>query len=257
MAANLGLVVHAAKRRPRELAAHRARDRLTERGLADAWRADEAQDRLAAAVGRAPHLLQTADREVLDDALLHLVEVVVVGVENLAGLLHIDLAAGGDVPGQRYDQLEIGADDRGLRRRRRDALEAADLAVGLALCLRRQAGFLDALAQLAELRVLGVKLAKLALDRLQLLAQEVFALRLAHLLLGLGLDLAAELEYLELVRHVAEQSFELCFRRVELQDLLPLLGGQTDVVGDVVREVERVVHRAGRACELGRKVRRQ
>ena len=257
MAADLRLVVHTTERSARKLAAHGACDRLTQRGLADAGRPDEAQDRLAAAVGRAPLLLQPPHREVLDDALLHLVQVVVVRVEDLARLLDVDLAAGGGVPGQRHDELQIRADDRRLRRRRGDALQARDLAVRLALRLGRQACLLDSLAQLAQLRVFRIKLAQLALDRLELLAQEVLALRLAHLLFGLGLDLASELQHLELVRHVAQQLFELRFRRVELEDLLPLFGRQPDVVRDVVREVQRVVDGARGARELGGKVRRQ
>src|SRR6202000_3342098 len=48
MAADLRLVVHAAEAHAHELAAHRPRDRLAERGLADAGRPDEAQDRLLA-----------------------------------------------------------------------------------------------------------------------------------------------------------------------------------------------------------------
>src|SRR3954466_15178566 len=43
--ADLGLVVHAAERDALELASRGARDRLPERGLADARRADEAEDR--------------------------------------------------------------------------------------------------------------------------------------------------------------------------------------------------------------------
>ena len=42
VAADLGLVAHAAEREAHELAVHRARDRLGERGLADARRAGEA-----------------------------------------------------------------------------------------------------------------------------------------------------------------------------------------------------------------------
>ena len=45
VAADLGLVAHAAQRHAHELAARRPRDRLAERGLADAGRADEAEDR--------------------------------------------------------------------------------------------------------------------------------------------------------------------------------------------------------------------
>jgi hypothetical protein len=49
VAADLGLVAHAAQRHAHELAAGRLGDRLAERGLADAGRADEAQDRARAA----------------------------------------------------------------------------------------------------------------------------------------------------------------------------------------------------------------
>ena len=43
-------------------------------------------------------------------------------------------------------------------------------------------------------------LAELGLDRLHLLAQQVLALRVGHLLLGARLDLALELEDLDLAR---------------------------------------------------------
>src|SRR6185436_84510 len=75
VAADLRLVAHAAERDAHELAPERARDRLAERGLADAGRAAEAQDR-ALLVRR-----ELAHRDVLDDAPLDLLEVVVVRVE--------------------------------------------------------------------------------------------------------------------------------------------------------------------------------
>src|SRR5207245_10159532 len=143
--------------------------RGTRRGLARARPADEAEAGLGAAVGGAAHVLEPAYGQVLDDALLHLVEVVVVGVGDLARLLDVDLTAGGDVPRQRNHQFEIRADDRRLGRRGGDSLQPPYLAVRLALGLVRQPGLLDALAQLAQFRMLGVWLAQLALDGLQLL----------------------------------------------------------------------------------------
>ena len=79
MAADLGLVAHAAERHAHELASGRLGDRFAERGLADAGRPDQAQDRPGQLVGALLH------REVLDDALLDLLEAEMVGVENLLG----------------------------------------------------------------------------------------------------------------------------------------------------------------------------
>ena len=81
VAADLGLVAHAAERQAHELAARRARDALGEAGLADAGRADEAEDRALELLRERLH------REVLEDALLDLLEAVVVLVEDLLGLL--------------------------------------------------------------------------------------------------------------------------------------------------------------------------
>ena len=88
VAADLGLVAHAADRDPRELPAERAGDRLPERGLADAGRPDEAEDRPGEVV------LQLRDREVLDDPLLHLLEVEMVLVEDLARVLEVEVVLG-------------------------------------------------------------------------------------------------------------------------------------------------------------------
>ena len=79
VAADLGLVTHAAERHAHEFAAGRFRDRLAERGLADAGRPDEAEDRPGQLVGALLH------GEILDDALLDLLQAIVIGVENLLG----------------------------------------------------------------------------------------------------------------------------------------------------------------------------
>ena len=77
MAADFGFIAHAAERQAHELAAGRLGDRHAERGLADAGRPDEAQDR---ALGI---LDQPAHRQEFEDALLDLLETVVIGFEHL------------------------------------------------------------------------------------------------------------------------------------------------------------------------------
>ena len=81
MSADLGFVAHAADRKAHELAAHRASDRLTERRFPDARRPDEAKDRAGQL------LLEFADGQILDDALLDLLEIVVILVEDVGALL--------------------------------------------------------------------------------------------------------------------------------------------------------------------------
>src|SRR3546814_16469323 len=86
-------------------------DRLAERGLAAAQRADEAED-------RALHLLHALlHGEVFEDALLHLLEAVVVGVENLLRVLDVALHLGALLPGDREDPVEVVANYSSLDRK--------------------------------------------------------------------------------------------------------------------------------------------
>ncbi len=88
VAADLGLVMDAAQARAHEFAPGRLGDRLAERRLADAGRADEAQDRAAAA------RLQLLHREIFEDAARHLLQPEMVLVERLARLGEVDDALG-------------------------------------------------------------------------------------------------------------------------------------------------------------------
>src|SRR4051812_29313586 len=72
-----------------------ARDGAAERGLADAGRTHEAEQ-------GALHLVaELAHGQVLDDALLHLLEAVVVLVEDLLRLGQVEVVLGGLAPGER------------------------------------------------------------------------------------------------------------------------------------------------------------
>ena len=147
VAADVGLVAHAAEGDADELAAHGLGDALAQGGLADAGRADEAEDR-AAAVG-----LELADGQVLDDPAFDLLQVVVVAVEDAARLGQVELVLGRDGPGQLADDLEIGADDAVFGRGAGDGLQAVQFAVGLLHDVLGQLGGLELLAQLLDLRL--------------------------------------------------------------------------------------------------------
>src|SRR5207247_10728291 len=102
MAADLGLVAHAAERYTHELASERLRDRLCERCLADAGRPDEAEDR-ALDLG-----MELANGQVLEDAILGALETGVIGIEDAFSERKIDHLVGPLVPRQRDQPVEIG-----------------------------------------------------------------------------------------------------------------------------------------------------
>src|SRR5438876_2914177 len=230
VAADLGLVADAAERHADELAAHRASDGLAEARLADAGRADEAED------GRAQVVAELAHGHVLDDPVLHLRQAVVVLVEDLRGLGDVPVVARRLVPGQRDEPVHIGPDDAGLRRGLRDLLETAHFLEGLLLHRVGHAGLFDLLLELAPLRATLV-LAALLLARLHLLAEDVLALRLVEGLLDLALDLRLQLEDLVLLREEDREELEALDERPRLEQLLALLerevGARRDEVGEV------------------------
>ena len=83
MTADLGLIAHAAERDADELAAERLCNRPGQRRLADAGRSDETEDRALRILNQAAH------RKKFEDALLDFFETVVVGFENLLGVLQV------------------------------------------------------------------------------------------------------------------------------------------------------------------------
>src|SRR5215218_783387 len=193
--ADLRLVAHAAGADALELASHRAGDGAPERRLADPGWADEAQDGTSATLVR-----ELAHGEELEDALLDLVDVVVVGVEHLARVREVEVVVGGAAPRQRRDPLEPSADHPVLGRRRRQLLQPRELAVRLLAHQLGQRQLRELVAQLLHLGLGRVALAELLLDRLELLAQVVLALGLVHLGLDLRVDAGADLDDLELPR---------------------------------------------------------
>ena len=252
VAADLGLVPHAADRHADELAAERPRDRLPERRLADAGRPDEAEDLPRDLVAQLRH------GQVLDDAVLDLLEVEVVLVEHAAGVLEVEVVLRRLLPGQAEDPFQIAADDAVLGGRCRQTLEPSQLPLGRFPDVLGELRLVEALAQLVQLRLLGVALAQLGLDRLQLLTQEVLALALLHLGLDLRLDLRAELEHLGLAREDRRDVTQPPLDVRLFEQLLALLGRDRAQRGrDQVGERARVIDVRHRELQLRRQVGRE
>jgi hypothetical protein len=243
VAADLRLVAHAAERHADELAAGRAGDRLADRGLAGSRRADERQDRArAAVVGHAALRPELPHREVLDDALLHVVEAGVVGVQDRARARRVEALLRALAPGNREQPVEVGADHRAFGALLAHALEPADLALGLRAHRLRHAGVGDLGAVLVRDRAAVV--AELLLDRVELAAEEVLALLLLRARFDVLADPLTDLhlgQALALETQGKRQSLD-DVQRLEQLDFL--LVGQIGRVARRVGERTRVSERA-------------
>jgi hypothetical protein len=103
MTADIRLVMHPAETLAHEFAIHRSRDALSEGRLADSRRADQAQDRTLSFRHELTH------SEKFDDAFFHLLEAVVIRIENFTGLRQIDLFSGQNAPWQFDQPVEVSA----------------------------------------------------------------------------------------------------------------------------------------------------
>ncbi len=232
MPADLRLVAHAAERDADELAPHRPRHRLAERGLADAGRPEEAED------GALQIAAQLADREELQHPLLHLLEAVGIGFERTPRVVHVEVVLGGLRPGHVRDPLQPGARDVALLRSLGQLLEPRELLVHLRadVAWQRERGEL-----LGELVVGAVRtFAQLGLDRLQLLAQQVLPLCIRDALLHGALDVVGSLEDLAAPREQRHQESQALCGIERLQDPLLFDRRRRDVVREHVGQGARV-----------------
>ena len=197
VAADLRLVVHAAEGDAHVLAPEGPRHAFAEAGLAHARRAVQAQD-------RGLHVpLQLEDGEVLDDALLHLVQPVVVLVQHLLGVLEVQVVLGHLAPREVQHELDIVVLDAVVRGGRVVFLQARHLLVEDGPDLLGPFLGVRALAELRKL--LALIHAQFLLDGAELVVQVVFALLLVDVALDLLVDLLLDMQELHLrVQHLQQ-----------------------------------------------------
>ena len=188
VAANLAFVMHAAQSHAHILAARGSGDGLAERGLADAGRTHEAENRRL-------HLAHALlNGEILENPLLHLFETGVVLVKNAGGGLKVARNAGLLRPRIVRERFDVAAHDDGLGAHRRHLAQAAKLVahglLGVLGHLRRgDAGFKIGVFFISAL----IRVAELLADGLELLVEIVVALVLVHLALDAAVDANIEL----------------------------------------------------------------
>src|SRR5262249_45809885 len=211
------------------------RDRLAERGLADARRADQAQDRPGQLVGALLH------GEIFDDALFDLLEPVMVVVEDLLGVDEILIGLRLLIPRDRQQPIEGVAHDGAFRRQRRYQPQLLELLRRLLARLLRELGFLDLVLYLSEL-VATFLVAQLLLDRLLLLVEKILALGLLHLPLDAGADALLDPQYGDFTLHQPEPPLQPVVARRGIQDRLSVGNLEGQVRGDHVGELGIVLN---------------
>ncbi len=146
--------------------------------------------------------LQPANGQIVENAVLHLLQIVVIGVEDLLGLRDIDVDARRFLPRQHRQPLDVVAGQAVIGGHRRHASQAAEFLQRLFLHVVGHAGRFDLLPQLFGIARGFVLLAQFLLDGLHLLAQVVLALRLLYAVLHFALNLVAQLLNFQLLRQV-------------------------------------------------------
>ena len=228
MAADLRLVAHAAQRHAHELAVGRLGDALPQRGLAHARRTDQAQD------GTAQLLHPRLHREVLKDALLDLLQAVVVCVQGVLRHLQVLAHLGALVPRHAQQPVQVVAHDGRLGRHGRHLLELVQFIARLRLHGLGHAGGGDLTREFLQFVGRLVQLAQLLLDGLHLLVEVVLALALLHLRLHAAADALLQLLHVDLAVDETDQQFQPFADLDGLQQALLVAQTHAEVRGDGV-----------------------
>ncbi len=246
MTADLRFVTHATQGHAHELAVGGTGQGLAEGGLAHTGRADQAEHR---AFQLAYPLL---DRQILDNALLDLIQPVVVAVQHLLGVIQVMPHLGGLLPGYIGQPFDIGAHHGRFGGHRRHHLELVQLGLGLLQGLLAHARRLDALLQLIQLAGAVLGRPHLLLDGLHLLVQIVLALAALHLLLDPAADAFFHLQQVDLGIQYTQYMLDPVAHRGDFQDLLLLLDLEVQVGSHGVNQSSHVLYTGQGADRLRR-----
>jgi hypothetical protein len=261
--ADVRFIADAAQRQPHELAVHGAGDADAQAGLAHARRPHEAEhDALALAPNLVADVLglaapmrlalgaQLAHRQELQDALLDLVQAVVILVQHPPRIGDVQVVGRLVLPRQAYQQIQVRLDHAVFGGLDRHAFHAVQFAARFFLRLFGHARLADALIQFADVGFVLVFLAQFLLDRLHLLAQEELPLHPLHFALGFRLDLPPQFQDFDLLLEQPGEPQQLVAHAVHLQDRLGVGEAQAHAAGDEIGELAAVVHVYGHDRQL-------
>jgi hypothetical protein len=216
-----------------------------ERSLADAGRADQAQNRRLQAVDALLY------GEILDDPFLDLFQAPVIGIENLSGCREILADARPFAPRQTDQRLDEIAHHRRFGRHRRHQPELPEFCQCLGESFLAHSGSLDLLVEFLEVGAFFA-FAEFLLDRLDLLVEVVLALALLHLALDAPADALLDLQDVDLRFELRQQALDARADIEHLEDFLLLLELQRQVCGNRVGQTTSLFDAGDRGQDFRR-----
>ena len=235
MAADLGFIPHAAQTDAHILTAQAFGDGACNAGLADARRAHKADDLCL-------HVrCQFAHGQRFQNAVLDLLQAVVVTVQNLLGTGNVQVVHREGVPRQVQAGVQIGADNGSFLIGALHLGKAVHFFEQLLLAVLGKVQLGDLAAVLVGFSVGVVALAQLIADDVQLLVQVVIALVLVHGLVDLFRDLLFNFHHLTLAAQHLNELFQPSVQSAFVHDGLLVLIAEQQVCGHVLAEEGRVV----------------
>ena len=237
VAADLCLIPHAAQADAHILAVQALGNGAGNAGLADTRRADQADD-LALDIRS-----QLADSQHLKNAVLDLLQAVVVAVKDALCLGNIEVVLGKAVPGQIQAGIQIGADDRSLLIAALHLGKAVHFLEQFLLPLLVQMQLLDPAAVLLGLCRGIIVLAQLLADHVHLLMQVVITLVLVHGLVHFLGDFLVDLQHPALPMQAFHQQAQTADEGAFLHHSLLILKAEEQIGRDVLAQEGGVVIR--------------
>ena len=217
VAADFRFIMNAAETDPHERPSHRARNRLSQRGLADAGRTDEAKN------WRLAFRRQLANREVFDDPALDLLQAIVVLIEDAPCRGDIDRLLVRQAPGQFDQPVDITSDHSCFGRALRHPLVAANFPSRLTFHFSRHLGLGDGFIQFSDFLRLAVAFSELALNGRHLLSKNRLTLTDVESRLRLLSDFVAEPKHFDALGQMPRNLLHAQRKVDRLEDLLLVL----------------------------------
>ncbi|MNJ37533.1 hypothetical protein D3C77_323530 [compost metagenome] len=246
MATNLGLITHTAQGHAHELAIGGAGNRLGQGRFTNTRRPNQAQHRTANFL----HALLYG--EVLKDALLDLLQTVMVSIEDFFSLGQVQAHLALSLPRHLHQPVQVRAHHGGFGRHRRHLLELVQLGLGLGIGILGQASGVEALFQLFDFVVPFLAVAQLFLNGLHLLIQVVLALAALHLLLDATADTLLDLQQVDFSIQQGHDMLDTGRQVEDLENFLLLLDLQGHVRGHGVDQAPWLIDAVERRQDFSR-----